>query len=58
MGPLGGSVDWSPILDFSLGHDLRVMGSSPESDSMLSKESASLPLPFSSLMQSLSVCLK
>jgi len=29
-----------PSLDFSSGHDLRVMGSSPKSGSMLSRESA------------------
>ena len=34
-----------PTLDFGSGHDLRVLRLSPESDSMLSKESARDCLP-------------
>ena len=46
-GRLGGSVGETPA--FSSGHDLRVLGWSPPSGSLLSGESAfpsSLPLPF------------
>jgi len=41
-------------LDFNSDHDLRVLRSSPRAGFMLSRESASLPLPLSPLMLSLS----
>ena len=43
-GHLGGSV--GEVSAFSSGHDLRILGSSPMSGSLISRESlVSLPLP-------------
>ena len=56
------SVKW-PTLDFSTGHDLRVLGLSPTSGSTVSRESAGdslspLPLPLPLAVRALSPSLK
>ena len=53
LGRLGGSVGWASA--FGSGHDLRVLGSSPASGSLLSREPAPPTPPLPALCPLLSV---